>query len=93
MPESPVIRVLAWFCVLVGLATGLLGYLMARDDVLVESAAAWALAPYQLIYRLGYLLTGLYISHDVLELLTGMAGLAIGAFGLGILIGRASRPR
>lgn len=86
-----VIRALAWLCVLVGALTGLLGYLMARDDVLVENAAAWAVAPYQVIYRLGYALTGLYISHDVLELLTGMAGLAIGAFGLGILLGRATK--
>ena len=86
-----VIRALAWLCVLIGAVTGLLGYLMARDDVLVEEAAAWALAPYQLIYRFGYAVTGLYISHDVLELLTGMAGLTIGAFGLGILLGRASR--
>jgi uncharacterized membrane protein len=91
MPESPVLRALAWLCVVVGVVTGLLGYLMARDDVLVESAAAWALAPYQLIYRVGYAVTGLYISHDVLELLSGMVGLTIGAFGLGILIGRASR--
>ena len=91
MTESPVVRALASLCVLVGAATGVLGYLMARDDVLVESAAAWALAPYQLIYRFGYAVTGLYISHDVLELLTGMAGLAIGAFGAGILLGRASK--
>jgi membrane protein YqaA with SNARE-associated domain len=86
-----VVRAFAWLCVLVGVATAMLGYLMARDDVLVEGAAAWALAPYQLIYRFAYLVTGLYISHDVLELLSGMAGLTIGAFGVGILIGRASR--
>ena len=85
------LRAFAWLCVLVGALTGMLGYLMARDDVLVENAAAWALAPYQLIYRVGYALTGLYISHDVLELLSGMVGVTIGAFGLGILIGRASR--
>jgi hypothetical protein len=85
------VRAVAWLCVLVGAFTGLLGYLMARDDVLVENAGAYALAPYQLIYRIGYAVTGLYISHDVLELLSGMAGLAIGMFGLGILIGRASR--
>jgi hypothetical protein len=84
-------RALAWLCVVVGMLTGVLGYLMARDDVLVESAGAYALAPYQLIYRFGYAVTGLYISHDVLELLSGMAGLAIGMFGLGILIGQASR--
>jgi hypothetical protein len=87
------IRAIAWLCVLVGVFTAVLGYLMARDDVLVEGAAAWALTPYQFIYRLGYAATGLYISHDVLELLTGMAGMTIGAFGLGILIGRASRGR
>lgn len=85
------VRAVAWLCVLLGLASGLLGYLMARDDVLVESAGAWALAPYQVIYRVGYAVTGLYISHDVLELLSGMAGLAVLAFGAGILIGRASR--
>jgi uncharacterized membrane protein len=91
MPESAVLRALALLCVLVGAVTGLLGYLMARDDVLVENAAAWALVPYQFIYRAAYAATGLYVPHDVLELLTGMVGLTIGAFGAGILIGRASK--
>jgi hypothetical protein len=91
MPECPVLRALAIACVLVGVATGVLGYLMARDDVLVESASAWALVPYQYIYRAAYTATGLYVPHDVLELLTGMFGLAIGAFGAGILIGRAAK--
>ena len=91
MTEWPVLRALAWLCVLVGVLTGALGYLMARDDVLVENAAAWGVVPYQWIYRFAYAATGLYISHDMLELLTGMAGIAIGAFGAGILLGRASR--
>ena len=91
MPESGVLRALAVACVLVGVATGVLGYLMARDDVLVESASAWMLVPYQFIFRTAYNTTGLYISHDVLELLTGMVGLTVGAFGAGILIGRASK--
>lgn len=62
---------------------------MARDDVLVDAAAAWALAPYQVIYRVAYAVTGLYIPHDVLELLTGSLGLGVMLFGAGILLGLA----
>jgi hypothetical protein len=82
--------VLGWLALTLGLAGGALGYLMARDDVLVEGATTWMLPPYQWASRAFLWLTGLYVSHDVLELLVGAGAFALAAFGAGLLLGRAS---
>ncbi|HEV8633496.1 MAG TPA: hypothetical protein VG370_04535 [Chloroflexota bacterium] len=82
--------VLGWLALAVGLFGAGLGYLMARDVVLVEGATTWMLGPYQWIGRAFYLLTGLYVAHDVLELLVGAAAFALAAFGAGLLLGLAS---
>ena len=85
--------VVGWLALSIGLAGAALGYLMARDEVLVEGPTTWMLGPYQVIGRLFFALTGLYVSHDVLELLVGAAAFALAAFGAGMLVGLASARR
>jgi len=85
--------VLGWLALTVGLCGAALGYLMARDAILAEGATTWMLPPYQWLSRVFYALMGLYVSHDVLELLVGAAFFALAAFGAGLLLGRASARR
>jgi len=85
--------VLGWLALTGGLLGAALGYLMARDVILAEGATTWMLPPYQWMSRAFFMLTGLYVSHDVLELLAGAAAFALAAFGAGLLLGRASARR
>jgi hypothetical protein len=85
--------VLGWLAVAIGLLGAALGYLMARDDVLVEGPTTWMLPPYQWISRAFFAMTGLYVSHDVLELLVGATAFVLAAFGAGLLLGIASARR
>jgi hypothetical protein len=81
------LRALAWLCVLLGIGSGVLGYLMARDDLLLQAGQTWPLATYQAVFFAVYAVTGLFINHDTFELLAGMLGLGVALFGFGILLG------
>ena len=87
------VALVGWASTLVGALLALLGYLMARDDVLVEAASPWLLSLYILIATTFYRLTGTYINHDVLELLVGALAFSGATFGVGLLIGQASARR
>jgi len=87
-----VVRVVAWVAIATGSLVAALGVAMARDAVLVWEIEPFVLGLFQILARISYQLLGIYLGHDMLELLVGALSFSLVTLGVGILIGQAS-PR
>jgi hypothetical protein len=86
-------RRVGWLMLLLGAAAALLGYLLARDSILVGWVDPWLLEVYRGLNTAALAVMGLWLGTDVLELLLGAAAFAVAAFGAGILLGLRAAGR
>ncbi len=84
------VRAGAWVVIAAGSLVAVLGVAMARDAVLVWEIEPLVLGVFQILARISYQVLGIYLGHDVLELLVGALSFSLVTLGIGILIGQAS---